>query len=86
MSQIGQSEHFPVQLKFETNQIGEFYVRKDLMYQFGKIRNNALTILKKLRTSLRQLNKVEEMIDLIKNLRKKYKTKLRKAGNIKIRR
>ena len=26
MSPIGQSDHFPIQIKFETNQIGELYI------------------------------------------------------------
>ena len=81
MSQIGQSDHFPVQLKFEKAQIGEIYIRKEFTYQFGRVRSNAMEIMKTLKETLSQGNKVKALVGMIRELRRKYKPKLRKAGN-----
>lgn len=68
ISPIGQSDHFPVMLKFEADQIGELYIRREFTYQFGLVRNNALEISMGLREALKKEKKVDALVELVKKL------------------
>ena len=60
-------------LKFEADQIGELYIRREFTYQFGLVRNNTLEISMGLREALKKEKKVDALVKILMTQKEKRK-------------
>lgn len=77
---IGKSDHLSLELYIPKNEIGQLVTQKEIIYPFNRIIKDSEKIEDLIINNLKNKNKVENIINIIKNLNINYKPKIKKAN------
>ena len=75
---IGKSDHLSLQLLISKDETSNIIINKEIIFPFDKVEKDAEKITIKLIESLKNDKKVKSICDLIKNLKKTYKIRIKK--------
>lgn len=77
---IGNSDHWMLHLALTEKDFGQLNPVKELRYNFSKAKEDAKEIKENLVKALEQSNKIQAVVDLVRDLRKKYRPRCKKVS------